>query len=150
MPPKNHDFQQVIADAAGSAICSFVAPFDEDWHVERISVNSSGAAVPEVAVYVGSIAQANRKDWTSSGDDNIADESSPVYVPGGSTLFVVFTGATAGSTNTTSIQYEAESTALELGALDVPGLLENYPGGVDNLLIQRGFPNQNLRPRARR
>lgn len=146
-----HDFQQAVADAAGNAQVAFYPSFDEDWYIERIFFRSDGAAAPDVTVYVGSVADANGKDWSDSTNPNIADESSPIYVPGGSVLIVRGTGATVGSLLTVSIQYRPEGLETGLGAGGA--LLADLAAsgiGVDGMLIERGFPNQVRMPRSRR
>jgi len=142
-----HDNGQAVADAAGVALVTFSPSFDEDWYVERIFIRSSGVLVPDVTVYVGSVADSAGKDWSTGANPNIADESSPIYVPGGSTLLVRFTAATVGSLNTASIQYRPESLVVPMG--DIQALAASG-AGVDGLLIEAGFPNQVRMPRGRR
>jgi hypothetical protein len=74
--------------------------------VERISVTASNGT-PVARVYVGSASAQNEMDFTAAGAEDVADENSPIYVPSGSTLTVVWTGG--GMTNqvvcTMRVQY---------------------------------------------
>jgi len=146
MPPI-HDNAQAMADATGRAFVTFYPSFDEDWYVERITANNDGVLTPDVFVYVGSIAPANLKDFSDGLLTNIADEASPIYVPGGSVLVLLWTGATVGSICTANIQYRPESLVIPQAAL---GELLASGVGVDGMLREDGFPNQIRMPRAKR
>ena len=146
MPPI-HDNAQAMADATGRAFVTFYPSFDEDWYVERITANNDGVLTPDVFVYVGSIAPANLKDFSDGLLTNIADEASPIYVPGGSVLVLLWTGATVGSICTANIQYRPESLVVPQAAL---GELLASGVGVDGLLIDDRYPNQVRMPRAKR
>ena len=145
-----HDFQQVTLDGAGAGQVIFSAPFDQDWYVERIFFRADAGLAPDVTVYVGSVSDANGKDWSDSVNPNIADESSPIYVPGGSNLIIRAVGGTAAAIFTVSIQYAVESMDTAVAGEALAGELAASGVGVDGLLYERGFPNQVRWPRNRR
>lgn len=75
---------------AGTATIEFAGPtVGFAWLVERIAVQGAGAA----AVYVGAVDDAGFVDFTPTATQDIADNNSPIYVPGGTPLIVQFTGA---------------------------------------------------------
>jgi hypothetical protein len=74
--------------------------------VERICVTCSSTTATTARVYVGSASPQNEMDVTlSSGNEAVADENSPIYVPAGATLTVVWSDADAGSVCTMRVQY---------------------------------------------
>lgn len=83
-----------VADAAGAATVDCGAPtLGFCWMVERIAVRGGGTAT----VYVGRVDDTGFVDYTPAATSDVADESSPIYVPGGQNLYVVFTGAGAAT-----------------------------------------------------
>ena len=87
-------FGQETADLAGAATVDLGYPnLGYCWMVERMAVIGGGTA----AVFVGTIDDSGFVDFTPAGTQDVADMSSPIYVPGGQNLFVVFTGAGAGT-----------------------------------------------------
>lgn len=96
-----------VSDAAGVASVPFgQPPIGFYWRVERISVKGAGSA----AVYVGQIADDNVMDFTTSATQDIADESSPIFVPSGQDFTVRFTGAGVGTLCTAAVQGTAVPT----------------------------------------
>lgn len=93
--------QQGVADAAGTVQLTLGSPgIGYAWLVERISVVGDGA----VDFYVNDFADVNLVDFTPNGTKDIADEFSPIYVPGGQTFLAEFTGAVAGTLCTVRFQ----------------------------------------------
>lgn len=73
--------------------------------IERISVNSNSATPTTARVYVGSPEPQNEMDLTLAGNEDVADEASPIYVPAGATFTIVWTGGSAGANYTARVQY---------------------------------------------
>jgi hypothetical protein len=89
-------YASIAASAAGDATVDCGGPtIGFAWLVERVAVRGGGTAT----VYVGQtgVVPSDRDfvDFTPSGTADVADENSPIYVPGGGTLLVVFAGAGA-------------------------------------------------------
>lgn len=94
---------QGTADAAGECTLAFGAPsVGYAWLIERLAVVGDGAAT----FYVNSVDDVNIVDYTPSATLDIADESSPIYVPGGQFFICVFTGAAVGTVCTARMQAE--------------------------------------------
>lgn len=87
---------QAVATAAGVADISFGRPpAGWTWHVQRIAVQSDSLLVPVCTVYEGAIDQANVIDFTTTGNGDVADQSSPILVT--EELLLRWTGATPGA-----------------------------------------------------
>lgn len=90
------------ADGAGRAVISFGGPNSGfAWLVERITVR--GPVAGSAVVYVNQEAEEGVVDFTTSLP-NVADETSPIYVPGGRAFLVVFAGVGAGTVCHVTIQ----------------------------------------------
>lgn len=101
------DRAQVTADAAGEATVEFgPVPNFAFWLIQSITVANDGAAASEARVYVGSAQPSNLVDGTIAGNLDVSDRNQPILVPGGETLRIEWTGATAGSDSTAVIQYQ--------------------------------------------
>src|SRR5690349_20035472 len=69
---------QAAASAGGTAVCDFgMPPIGYYWLIERIVVKGAGT----VNVYIAGVADVNIADYTASGSGDVADESSPIFVP---------------------------------------------------------------------
>lgn len=106
------DRVRVTADAAGVAEAVF-APADMGtyWLIDRITVSSNSAAATEARVYVGPVIDENLTDYTANGNLAIADESSPILVPGGDEVRVVWSSATVGAICVAVLQYRVGQQA---------------------------------------
>ncbi len=95
-------------DAAGVADIVFgPPPSDGYWLIERIVVVTNSAAATEARMFTGDADDANLEDGTSTGNLDIADETQPIVVPGGSEFRIRWTGGTVGARAVGRIQYEA-------------------------------------------
>lgn len=75
------------------------------WLIERITVHSSSTSATTCSVYAGQPAPANLADRSWSGNNDIADETSPILLESSQPLVLVWEGASAGARCTASIQY---------------------------------------------
>lgn len=83
-----------IASAAGALTLQLGSPgAGYAWLVERIGVKGGGSCT----FYVNAVTDANIVDYTPSATFDIADENSPIYVPGGQPFIAVFSGAGAST-----------------------------------------------------
>lgn len=79
-------------------------PQDELWLVERIVVRCTSAATTAARLYLDQITDANILDGSRSGNFDVADQGSPIQVPGGSVLLCQWTGADNGAIATLRVQ----------------------------------------------
>lgn len=92
---------QAVADASGDAEIALGSPgVGFAWLVERISVTGGGAA----DFFVLDTQPQNLVDYTSTATKDIADQFSPIYVPGGQHFIAVFSGAGADTICTVRFQ----------------------------------------------
>jgi hypothetical protein len=102
------DARQVAASAAGVATLDFgEPPTGYYWMVERLVVKGAGIAT----VYIGNISDLTMSDFTPTAAQDVADESSPIYIENGANLLVQFTGAGAGTICTATVQIREIPTA---------------------------------------
>ncbi len=97
----------VTSDAAGDATVEF-GPADQGhlWLLESMLIRVVDAAPGSAAsVYIGSVSPAAIVAGTTHGDLDTADGDPPIYVPGGSSIFVVWSGAGVGNVCLASAQY---------------------------------------------
>lgn len=143
------DALSAVADAAGVATVIFPASQDFDTFIDRISVRSNSALASVARAFVGSVSDSNQQDTTTLGNENIADESSAIWVPAGSDFIIRWTGATAGALCTAAIQGRYISEEVEGQA--VADAIAASQGGLDSWLWPEiGFPNQSLQQSPRR
>ena len=92
-----------VLDAAGAYTMSFGRPpAGSAWLVERINVIVVGSALATTArVYEGTV-DSIPLDTTLSGNDAVADESSPIYVT--DELLIRWTGGTPGAVPAARVQ----------------------------------------------
>lgn len=89
------------ADAAGVADVVFSGPsVGYAWLIERITVLGAGTC----DLYDNEVLDVNLVDTTASATKDIADEFSPIYIPGGHVFIGHFTGAGAGTVCKVRIQ----------------------------------------------
>ena len=92
-----------VADGSGDGRLTFGGPnLGTYWLVDRISVGAAGAAT--AAVYVGSVEPGNLVDFTNAAAQNVSDLESPIYVPAGNPLIIVFDNVTANAPIAARIQ----------------------------------------------
>lgn len=101
------DRTQVCATVAANGLVTVT--FDpvnsgQVWQVGRMVVYSSSAAATVAFVYVGDPQVQNLRDASASGNLDIADNASPLLVPGSRSLVVQWVGASDGATALCSIQ----------------------------------------------
>ena len=90
-----------VANAAGAATISLSGPsVGFAWLVERVTVVGGGTAT----IYVGSVSDAGFADYSPAATSDVADENSPIYVPGGQPFIVVFAGAGASTVCKITVQ----------------------------------------------
>ena len=93
--------KQGTADGAGDLELVLGSPgLGFAWLVERISVTGGGAC----DFFVNDTQPQNLVDYTAAATKDIADEFSPIYVPGGQAFIAVFSGAGAATVCTVRFQ----------------------------------------------
>lgn len=143
------DALSAVADAAGIATVIFPASQDFETFIDRISVRTNSALISTARVFVGSVSFSNQQDATTLGNENIADESSGIWVPAGSDLIIQWTGATVGAVCTAAIQGRYISEEIE--GQSIADAIAASRGGLDSWLWPEiGFPNQSLQQSSRR
>ncbi|HZU18301.1 MAG TPA: hypothetical protein VFD01_17075 [Candidatus Dormibacteraeota bacterium] len=76
------------------------------YRVERINVHTNSGGATTCAVMLGDPSDpTSRIDYTPDGNDDVADEFSPILVPGSVTLSLVWSGMTNGALAYARIQY---------------------------------------------
>ncbi len=88
-----------VADAAGGVKVELSAPPLDRWYlVDRLVVQSESVAVSEAEVYVGlPSSPLALADFTLAGNADVSEYSRGLYVPGGTPIVVVWSGATVGA-----------------------------------------------------
>jgi hypothetical protein len=95
----------VSGPAAGGAMeAAFQVPNDRVWRIERLAVSTTASQPTAAATYTGAASPENLVDYTPAGNGDIADETNPIVLPGGSVLRVRWTGANDGAVGTVHIQ----------------------------------------------
>lgn len=85
-------YGSVPATAAGAATIEFSGPTTGfTWLVERIVAQGGGSA----SFYINAVTDEGFCEYTPSATLDVADENSPIYVPGGQKFIAVFAGAGA-------------------------------------------------------
>lgn len=100
------DFRTGAVPASGILDLSFGPVSQGRWRVQRLVADNDGAAAPSVGVFRNSVTPTNLVDNSGAINRNTADEASPIELQQGESLIVRWTGATAGSISTVTIQYE--------------------------------------------
>lgn len=106
--PIDHRSVGLQSQAAVAGVMSVVLPAAEVTQVlkiERIGVFTNSTQPTVCTVYVGDAEPQNQADYTPEGDQDQADESNPILVPGGQPLTIQWTGASAGAVGFARIQY---------------------------------------------
>jgi len=94
------------AGADGLCTARFDPPGGSDsWLVDRITVTNTSTAETTCHVYVGTTGLDGLRDLTVVGNNDIADESQPIYVPTGVPLIVQWEGADPGAVGHVNVSY---------------------------------------------
>jgi hypothetical protein len=100
---------QASTPAGADGLCTVTfgpAPAGELWLADRYTVECTSSSSSDCFVYVGlDIRPANLRDATGSGNLDIADNNSPLLVPGTLSLFFQWRSASLGAIATASVQY---------------------------------------------
>lgn len=100
------------ADAAGIATVEFgPVPSGLLWLVQRMRVMTNSATASTLAVYAGPVDDSNMVDGTIVGNQDTADEASPILVDSNLMLTLQWTGATPGAIGTARIQHQVVQRA---------------------------------------
>ena len=76
--------QSAVVDAAGEITIDLgTVPSGKEWEIERYSIHCTSPVQTEFAIYADIVTPVNRKDFTPIGNDNVADNSSPIWCSGG-------------------------------------------------------------------
>jgi hypothetical protein len=104
----SQDYEESAA-AGAAGICQLEfgpVPEDQLWLLERITVSCSSAAATECTLYVDRNDPSRMLDYTPAGNSDVADESAPIQLPTGTTLLVVWDGASVGAIGTARVQFQ--------------------------------------------
>ncbi|HUC37038.1 MAG TPA: hypothetical protein VMR97_07940 [Acidimicrobiales bacterium] len=96
------------AVAGVASVALPLPPNGQVFLVQRIAISTTSTQATTCAVYVGTpgdLSPANLIDYSYDGNADIADESSPILVPGGQTLTLVWSSMSAGSVGSARVQY---------------------------------------------
>lgn len=75
------------------------------WLCDRYTVENTSTTATVAIVYLGDPSPQNLRDVTGSGNLDVADNNSPLIVPGTRYLTVVWQGCSVGAVGTFSLQY---------------------------------------------
>ena len=93
------------ADGAGVITLRLGAPpLRSWWLIGRLVVRTNAGAATEARVYVGDVNATNEEDSTPAGNSDVSEYPRGLYVAGGATLIVVWTGAAPGDVGYASAQ----------------------------------------------
>lgn len=119
-PPPDSRFRTVgydsvvgqSAPAAGGAMEAVFGPVPQGtaWLVERVLVITNSATPTTCFIFLGEARDQNLIEGTNSGNLDVADEASPIMVPGNTELRVRWGGASDGAIGTCRVQYRAITT----------------------------------------
>lgn len=106
---KLHDYKQVSRSAQAAAdgtlrVVMPQQPQDELWLITRMVVWSDASGITSARVYLNSEDPTSLVDGTRAGNFDVADQASPIQMPGGSTLICVWEGADPGATGALLVQ----------------------------------------------
>lgn len=98
------------APAAGglATVALPVCPNGKVYLVQRIGISTTSTQATTCSVYVGppnDLSPENLMDYSNNGNSDIADENSPILVPGGQTLTLQWSSMSAGSIGSSRVQY---------------------------------------------
>jgi hypothetical protein len=89
-------YASIAASAAGDATVDCGGPaLGFAWLIERIAVRGGGTATIYAGTTGAPVSDSQFVDYTPAATIDVADENSPIYIPGGFNLLVVFAGAGA-------------------------------------------------------
>jgi hypothetical protein len=103
--------KQGIADAAG--ICElhlFQVSANAEYFIERISVETSSVATSMFGLYEDLPSELYRCEASLNGNNDIADEGSPIWLPSGTVCIGQWTGADVGASCWVVMQVRVEET----------------------------------------
>jgi hypothetical protein len=103
------DYRQLVATskAAAGGIADAVltqVPQDELWLLDRVVVVCTSSSTTSAFLYLNTADDRNVLDGTQVGNFDVADQSSPIQLPGGSTLLCRWAGASNGAVGTIRAQ----------------------------------------------
>jgi len=96
------------AAAAANGRCTVqlaVVPENELWLVDRIVVTCTSTSTTQCVIYEDLEDPQRALEYTRSGNLDVADESSPIHLDAGTSLYAVWTGASVGATATLRAQW---------------------------------------------
>lgn len=100
---------QGIADAAGRCEVELgMVPANADWFIERISVETDSILASAFGIFKDADEARYRKDYTPTGNNDIADESQAIWIPSNSRVLAIWTGCTPASICTVNAQIRVE------------------------------------------
>lgn len=102
--------------ANGQAIATVATvPSDELWMVDLVRVRSDSSDVTSTA-YICRDDPEYDISGTATGAYDVADQSSPIHMPAGSTLLIVWKGIPDGLTPSAYVQWTVLKSTATLGA----------------------------------
>lgn len=126
--PEDHVTEALEADEVGgvATVTLTPAPVGSVLRVERISISTTSTQATTCSVYVGTVNAANLMDYSSNGNLDVADESHPILVPGGTPLTLQWNSMSPGSTASARVQYRRARVVKAPVSAPVGG----YAGGL--------------------
>ena len=101
---RDHISGTATATAAGTATVILpTVPNGEYWLLEHAVVRCLSTAASTARFYLDNTNLVNQMDYTAQGNEDVADWPHGLFVPAGSTLLIVWTGADAAAAATASI-----------------------------------------------
>lgn len=105
----NYQFATATTPAAALSKASVgfpVVPVGFLWLVQRISVYSASSTLTNATVFLDTIDPTTMLDYTNNGNNDIADEASPIVIDEGHSLVCQWKGIADNATGTINIQYQ--------------------------------------------
>ena len=110
--PSSQGITQPLASAPATAGVAEVSlalpPQGKVYLVQRIAISTNSSAATTCSVYVGApgdLSAPNLIDYSYDGNTDIADENSPILIPSGQTLTLVWASMSAGAVASARVQY---------------------------------------------
>lgn len=99
------DYDSAVAAGGVCEVDFGPVPQDQLWLLERVVVSCTSPAATSCTLYADTIDPSRALDYTPAGNFDVSDEACPVQLETGTTLLVVWSGATNGARGTARIQY---------------------------------------------